>query len=237
MLISKGVLMIMITKDNIEFVYPQIINNDLLVQKGFKIDDEENLYFKLLNKYKKLFEEYLKEKLPLELIDDNMKKSDLKFVPIKKEDMDFYQITSTMNLDYIYLRNNLYIEKLSKEDLDFLSKKDSLDEESKEFIKRTYQIVINPYENDEKRIIFYGPENEKHLCDSTDVVLGIRYNEFEQNGMSDDEFQKNFMEQLRLIAQVSTLLEIASPNELGSEVKVIQYNELSIMKKYNGNTK
>jgi len=229
--------MIMITKDNIELVYPQITNNDLLVEKGFKIDEDNNEYFKLLNKYKKLFEEYLKEKLPLELIDDNMKKSDLKFVPIKKENMDFYQITSTMNLDYIYLRNNLYIEKLSKEDLEFLSKKDKLDEESKDFIKRTYQTVINPYENDEKRIIFYGPENEKHLCDSTDVVLGIRYNEFETNGMSDEEFQKNFIEQLRLIAQVSTLLEIASPNELGSVVKVIQYNELSIMKKYNGNTK
>jgi len=229
--------MIMITKDNIELVYPQITNNDLLVEKGFKIDEDNNEYFKLLNKYKKLFEEYLKEKLPLELIDDNMKKSDLKFVPIKKENMDFYQITSTMNLDYIYLRNNLYIEKINKEDLEFLSKKDKLDEESKDFIKRTYQTVINPYENDEKRIIFYGPENEKHLCDSTDVVLGIRYNEFETNGMSDEEFQKNFIEQLRLIAQVSTLLEIASPNELGSVVKVIQYNELSIMKKYNGNTK
>lgn len=227
----------MITKENIELVYPQIINNDLLVEKGFKIDDENNEYFKLLNKYKKLFEEYLKEKLPLELIDDNMKKSDLKFVPIKKDDMDFYQITSTMGLSYIYLRNNLYIEKLSKEDLEYLSKKDKLDDEGREFIKRTYLSVINPYENDEKRIIFYGPENEKHLCDSTDVVLGIRYNEFETNGMSDEDFQKNFLEQLRLIAQVSTLLEIASPNELGSEVKVIQYNELSIMKKYSGNTK
>ena len=229
--------MIMITKENIELQYPQITNNDLLVQKGFKIDEDDNNYFKLLNKYKKLFEEYLKEKLPLELINDNMKKSNLKFVPIKKEDMDFYQITSTMNLDYIYLRNNLYIEKLNKEDLDFLSKKDNLDDETKEFIKRTYQTVINAYENDEKRIIFYGPENSKHLCDSTDVVLGIRYNEFEVNGMSDEEFQKNFLEKLRLIAQVSTLLEIAAPNELGSQVKVIQYNELSIMKKYNSNIK
>ena len=229
--------MIMITKENIEYEYPQIRNNDLLVEKGFKIDDENSEYFKLLNNYKKLFESYLKEKLPLELIDDNMKRSDLKFVPIKEEDMDFYQISSTMGLDYIYLRNNLYIEKLNKEDLEFLSKKETLDDEVREFIQKTYLAVINPYENDEKRIVFYGPENGKHLCDSTDVVLGIRYNEFETNGMSDEEFQKNFLEQLRLIAQVSTLLEIASPNELGSEVKVIQYNELSIIKKYSGTTK
>lgn len=227
--------MIMITKENIEFEYPQIRNNDLLVEKGFKIDDDNSEYFKLLNNYKKLFESYLKDKLPLQLIDDNMKSSDLKFVPVKEEDMDFYQISSTMGLNYIYLRNNLYIENLSKEDLEIFYTLETFDDKAKEFIKRTYLTVINPY--DEKRIIFYGPENSKHLCDSTDVVLGIRYNEFEINGMSDEEFQKNFLEQLRLISQVSTLLEIASPNELGSNVKVIQYNELSIMKKYNANVK
>jgi hypothetical protein len=123
--------------------------------------------------------------------------------------------------------NRDLLDAIAKE----LLEKETLDDESREFIKRTYLTVINPYENDEKRIVFYGPENGKHLCDSTDVVLGIRYNEFETNGMSDEEFQKNFLEQLKLIAQVSTLLEIASPNELGSQVKVIQYNELSIMKK------
>ena len=113
----------------------------------------------------------------------------------------------------------------------------TLDDEAREFIKRTYLTVINPYENNEKRIIFYGPENGKHLCNSDDVVLGIRYNEFDTNGMTDEEFQKNFLEQLSLIAKISTLIEIASPNELGSSVKCIQYNELSIMKKYSGNTK
>lgn len=227
--------MIMITKENIEFEYPQIRNNDLLAIKGFRIDDDNNEYFKLLNNYKKLFESYLKEKLPLQLIDENIKKSELKFIPMKEDNMDFYQISSTMGLDYIYLRNNLYIEKLSKEDLELLSTLQTYDDGAKEFIKRTYLTVINPY--DEKRLVFYGPENSKHLCDSTDVVLGIRYNEFETNGMNDEEFQKNFLEQLRLISQVSTLLEIASPNELGTNVKVIQYNELSIMRKYCGNTK
>ena len=62
--------MIMITKENIEYEYPQERNNDLLEEKGFKIDDGDNEYFKLLNNYKKLFENYLKEKLPLQLIDD-----------------------------------------------------------------------------------------------------------------------------------------------------------------------
>ena len=83
--------MIMITKENMEFEYPQIRNNDLLAIKGFRIDDDNNEYFKLLNNYKKLFESYLKEKLPLQLIDGNIKKSELKFIPMKEDNMDFYQ--------------------------------------------------------------------------------------------------------------------------------------------------
>ena len=223
-----------ITKENIGKQYPIIDNSELMLKKGF---DNDNKYFELLNLYKSFFETYLKEKLPLQLIDDNMKESELKFEPIKEEDMDFYQITSTMGLSYIYLRNNLYIEKLSEEDIKFLESHKEYNDEVKEFIARTYVSVINPYNDDENLIIFYGPESSKHLCNSKDVVLGIRYNEFYENGLSDDEFQNNFLEQLGIIAQVSTVLEVASPNELGSSLRCIQYNELSIMEKYKGNSK
>lgn len=226
-----------ITRENINMQYPRIVNNDLLDEKKFESEDLNDKYFNAMNLYKLFFETYLKEKLPLELIDNNLKKSDLKFVPIKEEDMDFYQITSTMGLTYIYLRNNLYIEKLSEEDIEFLLSKSEYDDEVKGFIERTYLSVINPYSDDENLIMFYGPETEKHLCHSKDVVLGIRYNEFEQGDVSDEEYQKKFLEQLRLIAQISSVVEIMSPNEFGSEVRCVQYNELSIMKKYNGNSK
>lgn len=217
----------MITKDNIGYMYPQIINNDLLKEKGFNIY-EDNFYFKLLNRYKIFLEQYLKEKLCLDLIDENLEKSPLGFEKIKDEDKDFYQKTSTMGLNYIYLRNNIYIEHLKDEDIEFLSKQSEYNDTTKEFIKRTCVSVINPYEDN--KIIFYGPENQKHICDSTDIVLGIRYDEFATKGMSDDEFQKNFVEKMALIGNLIELISVVSEQEIGHKVKLIQYNSVSILK-------
>lgn len=219
-----------ITQENISKSYPVLIDFDLIRLKGLGDEMPSDEYFELLNKYKNLFGKYLMELLPLEQIDTNMKKSKLNFVPIKEEDKDFYQMTSPLNLDYIYIRNNFYIEKLSKEDLDILRSRENLDDETREFLKRTYLSVINPY--DDSRVIFYGPENGKHLCDSTDVVLGIRYDEFVDTELSDAEFQTRFIEQLKLISQIQTVLEIVALEKLGSKLTTIQYNEVSIMQKY-----
>jgi len=218
-----------ITKENISLEYPNAINYDLLKEKGLGDTEPNERYFKLVNNYKSIFETYLKDILPLEQIDKNMKESKLKFMPIKEENMDYYQITSTMGLSYIYLRNDLHVEKLNTEDLDYLENITSLDDESKNFISRTYKKVINPY--NESQTIFYGPENGKFLCDSNDIVIGIRYDEFDSE-LEDSEFEKNFIEQLKLINQVSTVLEIYGSDVLGS-LKCIQYNEMSIMQLYN----
>ena len=219
-----------ITAENIEKSYPNLIDFDLAREKGLGDEKLSEKYFELVNKYKALFEKLLLEELPLQLIDDNMKKSALKFIPIKDEDKDYYQMTTTMPLDYIYARNNFYIEKLSKEDLEALGSFDELNDESRKFIKRTLKDVINPYGDDQ--MVFYGPENGKYLCDSTDIVIGIRYDEFADTEVSDEKFQERFLAQLKLISQLSTVLEVVGQDNLGTGLKLVQYNEVSIMKKY-----
>ena len=63
-----------ISIENIEKEYPSnLINYDLLKEKGLGEDKPNEKYFELLNKYKNFFESYLKEKLPLEHIDNNMR--------------------------------------------------------------------------------------------------------------------------------------------------------------------
>ena len=219
-----------ITSENIDMSYPFLIDYDMIKSKKLGEDKPDERYFKLVNKYKRLFEEYIKDMLPLEKIDTNLKNSKLHFNPVKEENMDYYQITSTLGLDYIYVRNNFYIEKLSFDELSLLESFENLNDESKEFIKKTYLNVINPY--DDSKVIFYGPENGKHLCKSTDVVLGIRYDEFADNGLNDEEFQSNFLEQLKLISEVETVLEIVGLSKLGSSLMCIHYNEASIMQRY-----
>ena len=76
-----------ITKENIEKEYPNNLRNNVLIKKK----DLEDKYFDLLNKYNRFLASFLKEKLPLEQIDENMSKSELDFVKIEEKDMDFYQ--------------------------------------------------------------------------------------------------------------------------------------------------
>lgn len=53
--------------------------------------------------------------LELDVYDKSIDDSGYKFKPVDPLMMDYYQYMSAMNLKYLYLRNNLYIEKLSKE--------------------------------------------------------------------------------------------------------------------------
>ena len=214
-----------ITKENIVLEYPNNLRNSNLIIKR-NLNDK---YFKLLNKYNKFLTSFLKEKLPLKEIDKNMKESELNFVKVKNDDMDFYQKTSTMGFDYIYLRNNIYVEKLNDEDIKFLEEHNEYNEDVSNFIKKTYKNVINPYEN--SQIMFYGPENSNFMCSSDDIVLGIRYDEFNID-MDGESFKENFLEKQEIVSQLITLLYLVGLKEIDTNVKTIQYNDVSIMQKY-----
>jgi len=218
-----------ITKENIHLQYPNLINYDLLKEKGLGDTEPNERYFKLLNNYKSMFEAYLCMTLELDTIDKRIKESELKFIPIKEENMDFYQISSTMNLNYLYLRNDLHIEKLSVEDLNYLENKDSLDEESTKFIVRTFKNVINPYE--ETKRIFYGPENENYISECTDLVIGVRYDEIDKS-IPEDKFVENFSKQMEYITELKTVISILGTMRLDVFTNCIHYNEMSIIQNY-----
>lgn len=47
--------------------------------------------------------------------------------------------------------------------------------------------------------------------------------------MSEDEFQKNFVEKLALIGNLIGLTSVVAEKEIGHKVKLIQYNSASII--------
>lgn len=80
------------------------INKKLAINKGLILDNNFDLYIKLENLYKNLFEKYLNTKINLNIYDEKLKNSDLDFglpSPTKK------QLTSGLNeyldLKYIYI--------------------------------------------------------------------------------------------------------------------------------------
>lgn len=213
-----------INLENYEKQFPFILNQKLMQEKGLWIEKPSRRYFNLTNKYKRLLECSLIKCLPLEQIDSNMEKSDLGFVPVETPAMDFYQATSGMGLNYIYLRNNIYIEKLSEKDLVLLESLNS-EEDEEQFVKRTLKDVIYPY-TVEKQVLFYGPENRNYLVDSASIIIGIRHNEFDV-GLENEAFKENFLKKQEIISQLSLVISVIGMKQFDIPVLMIQYNEFS----------
>jgi hypothetical protein len=84
-------------------------------------------------------------------------------------------------------------------------------------------------------MIFYGPENRNFMCNSDDLVLAIRYDEFNSK-LEDEEFKENFLKKQEIISQLTLVLGVVGLQELNCNINVIQYNEISIMNKYKENS-
>lgn len=83
---------------------------------------------------------WLFEKLSLSDIDYLLSISDYDFVPRKASEKGFYENTSYLNLKYVFLRNNMYIEKLSGLEFQNLEELNVLNKEQTDvFILDTYK--------------------------------------------------------------------------------------------------
>lgn len=97
--------------------------------------------------YKEIFLDYIIKKLNLVEHDEKLSKSKLNYVPISDDKKDCYQKNNAKNLKYFYVRNNIYIERLTRQDIEFIQNKRKnnevlLDKEWIEFIENTYPKVI-----------------------------------------------------------------------------------------------
>ena len=215
-----------ITENNYKEQTPFILNRDLLVERGLSDGDgiPNKRYFTLLNHYKGGLEKNLRDTLFLNLIDEKIKSSELHFIPVSSQKMDYYQATSQMGLQFIYLRSNLYIEKLSVSELDELEQLGG-NTGIKRFAAETFHKVINPWDNDHT-IMFFGPENGNFLVYSGTLVLGIRHDEFSDH-LDGEAFLTSFLQKQMSIARLISLVEIYGLKTLNIPVRMIQYNEVS----------
>jgi hypothetical protein len=112
-------------------------------------------YMELQAYYRKALEVHLLEVLRLDLYEEEFATSKLDFIPEPETRISYYQRYSMLKLDHLYLRNDLYIEHLSTEDIALLEALHAqngteVTPEAIELAKRTYPEVIWPYDpNDE----------------------------------------------------------------------------------------
>lgn len=187
--------------------------------------------------YRKLFTEYIIEKLELKKYDCKIKKSIYKFLKIENINMDFYQQFCSKNLEYIYIRNNIYIENLNIDESNFLEQrikigKINMDRELYNFIEKTYKKVIfaDLLNNGEVCMTFYGPKTSEFCASNDALIIGLRYDEFKMNGMNDDEWNMNHDNQIQFLYQIFQEMENEFSKKIDIPVVMIKYNEFSTTK-------
>ena len=214
---------------------------DIFSSKGlYENDNLTDRYYTLIKNYKILFEKYLMSKIPLKDMDEKIFNSKLLFIPVDTKKMDYFQKFSTMKLKYLYLRNNLYVYKLSNSEIDSLINL-SVNQLSKPnsklmtLIENTYRMVIDakPYGNNisDNYIKCYGIDNSDYWIKSDELVIGVRYDEFADNGLGDgDEWKDNYNNQLEFLGNLMINIGKSCSDILGIKVNFLYYNETSVMK-------
>lgn len=227
-----------ITKENYVNIYPNSLNMLLMEEK--RLSDQGKLndkYFILLNNYKYLLCRYLIGNTSLKHFDDELKQSNLMFSFLDLGDMDFYQSTSYLGLTYLYLRNNLYVEKLSEEDIEKIVNLDynnlQLLDECSKIVSRTFKNVINVSDSNEDDVkVCYGLDANKFWFNSDELVIGFRYDEYKNDNLSDKEWEENYFLQIDYLKNFFINFEDTLSKELGMKVKIVQYTEFTVMDNY-----
>ena len=205
--------------------------------KNGKLISSENLeqkeYIQMYSLYRKLFTEYVIENLNLQEYDNKIKTSELNFHESSEKEMDVYQYFSSDVLKYLYIRNNIYIEKLKDKEKEFLAKKIKeknfeYGSEEKKFIKNTFKHVICRQEKKDKPVmVFYGVPSRRFMAPNDSIIIGFRYNEFYNDGLNDNEWKELHQNQIQYAQNiVQEITENSKKSEL-NDVIFIKYDQFS----------
>ena len=188
------------------------INKELAIKKGLIENNNYTWYSQLENFYKFLFENYLLKVVDLNKYNTLLKNSDLDFGiahPTKKQLLDK---NCFLNLEYIYILNNFFIEKLTDDDINLLKKNIAMKQytltaELEGLIKRSYKDVIkdnyisNNYTNDIYNIC-YGSMVPSNFVKNNALVIKIFYGKNNKQ-YSNDEFIDNLTKKKEFIDTLS----------------------------------
>ena len=203
-------------------------NSNVELIKSKSISDEE--YIILKKTYKQLFEIYLQSKIDLKLYDNKIKNSDLDFGqghPVKINLIN--DLGEYLGLNYIFIINDFFVEKLSINDLNELrrvyqEKKYNLN--TKKMIERTYKDVLNNnFVNGEfKDVPFnrcYGPMVPKNFALSDSLVIKIIFGKNIKQ-YNDDEYLAKAKAKTNFLNILSNELKKEIEEKFGIRVTILR---------------
>lgn len=179
------------------------INIELAKEKQLIIGDNNTTYMKLENLYKYLFEVYLSTKINFKDYDDKIVNSNLFFKNPGVESVYLLNnLREYFGLNYIYVMNNFFIEKLDMNDITTLknivvNSNIKVTDELLSLIERTYRDIIkdnykNGNYNDNRYNVCYGVALPDNFAYNDAIVLKIFYSH-NFNTINDNEQMKSII--------------------------------------------
>ena len=223
-----------LTKEDLEDRTPKSQKYDFS-----KLTEEQmEYYLNLTSFYYHMLNKYVASKLGLQEYDDMLKNSPLNFVATTEENMDLYQSVAPDEMSYFYVRNNVYIERLTKEERHFfrdrMDKENiELDDEMMKKIEETMPKVISEATSlNQQGMVNFGPSNKQYYAPLNSLVIGFRYNEFDISGCKDDdEWDVNHSNQREQLGRIIMDISSNSKEKFNVPLSIIEYNEFSVKKK------
>ncbi len=191
------------------------INFPLAKQKGLVNGEDDSLYQQVYNLYQKGLDTFLLQNTPLREYEEKLKNSPLDFGVMPQEKRNPFHKNSYLGLDYFYVRNFLFIEKLSLEDLNVLKEivkqnNEIIDEVILEIVKRTFKdVIVDNYRDgkyEEKTQTCYGHFIPANVVPSSHLVIALQYgknnktydrDDFYRNQQAKDQFLKEMVEEIK----------------------------------------
>ncbi len=205
-------------------------NHELCKEKGLLKDGRlSHRYLCMQAVYRANLDAYLLKKLDIRQLDEELRSSGLGFAGPEPENRNLYERESAMDLEYICLRNNLYIEYLGKEQLNLLERQletggEAVTHELQSMTEETYREVIrvrNPKDRGEAGEFFYaGTKGKRPEIPSGALVLEIA------NAMEYDEAgnllrDEHMREKYEYLEKVRLRKEKEYSEILGTEVYIL----------------
>ena len=209
---------------------------------NIKSEEEMNKYLIAYNTYSSLLVQFFMKKYRLSKIDKQLEKNSDIFHVVSFYDKDLYQHLSEGYLKYFYLRNNIHIERLNTEQLNYLfsiykTNNLELTQQNEKFIEDTYLNIILEDPNAKNVNINYGPDNLQYYKPPNSIIIGVRYNQFENIDDKEENFSK-YAKAEWILNLLTGSLEHKIRQETKIPFHIIKYDDYSVnLKKKESNRK
>ena len=205
-----------ITIDDFNTTFPCIEKEEI---NGLDPQNQK-LFLDLWSKYYSFLLEYINKKVDLNKYDQQME--GLNKVP--NDEKDIYQsLSEEKGLSYIYIRNNVHVERLSSEEIEVLNNNNDYNEEVEKLIESTYKRLIVEKHGEPGTAINFGPPVDNYLIPNNALIVGIRY-DLRDTGANEEEDQKRET----IFNDVRYHLAKSLNEILDYPAYVVQYNEFSV---------